>query len=94
MTIKRQTVTFSLLAGAVFAGGVFTHAARRHDPRFDDVDALLEKAAIEIAVAECPTTGKAQKDCERYAQRTLSHIESARADLADAVVAADSGGLR
>lgn len=94
MTIRRQTVIFSLLVGAGFGGGVLVGAAGTHDPRFDDVDALLEKAFIELGVADCTTTEKAQRACEHFSQKALSHIASARADLADAMVAADSGGLR
>jgi hypothetical protein len=91
MMTKRQTVLFSVLTGVAVAGGAYINAASRHDPRFDDVDALLEKAALVLSVADCTTTEKAQRECERHAQKALDHINSARAGVADAMVAADSG---
>lgn len=94
MTIKRQTLIFSLLVGAGFGGGLLVGATGTHDPRFDDVDALLEKAVILLGIADCTTTEKAQRACEHHTQKALNHVEVARQDLADAIVAADSGGLR
>ena len=93
--LRSSMIRRSMLIAAFVSALVSTSAAsgtRRHDPRMDDIDALLEKAYLLLQVTECGTTGKALKDCERSLGKALAGVEAVRSHLADAMAAADAGG--
>ena len=97
-SLTRLSTSFNrTLIAAALALGLATSsaasAARHHDPRLDDADLALEKAAVLLSVAVCdPSFGpKSFHECEKQLGKAISHLEDARQSLAAAIVAADGG---